>query len=360
MRLGHGPSLYRTMKITREDLRWAASQQGLSDQQADGLWASLNQRGDNKPRFDVANVAYYAGALIVLGAMGWYMTAAWEALGGLGIFAVSLAYAAGFVFGGRYVWDRLGLRVPGGLLFTLAVGMTPLATYGLLRFFNLWPQGDPGSYSGFHVWINGSWITLELATIATGVLVLRFRRFAFLTAPIAFALWYLSMDLCPLLVGVHEFDWETRRWVSVCFGLVMLVVAYATDLRGRDEDFAFWIYLFGLLAFWGGLSFMDSGSELGKFFYGLINLGLVAASLLLRRVMFLVFGALGLSGYIGHLAHQIFRDSLLFPFALSALGLAIIALGVIYHRNRAKVELMLQQGLPPGLRQLLPPRVRGG
>jgi hypothetical protein len=347
------------MKITREDLRWAARQRGLSEQQADDLWVSLGQRGTDKTRFDVANVAYYAGALIVLGAMGWYMTAAWESMGGLGIFAVAVCYAVGFALGGRLLWDRLGLRVPGGLLFTLAVGMCPLATYGALRFSGLWPQGDPGNYAGFHVWINGSWITLELVTIATGILVLRFRRFAFLTAPIAFALWYLSMDLGPLLVGVPEFDWATRRWISVCFGLVMLVVAYAVDLRGRDEDFAFWIYLFGLLAFWGGLSLMDSGSELGKFIYAIVNLGLIAIALLLRRLPFLVFGALGVSGYIGHLAHGIFQDSFLFPFALSALGLAVIALGVIYQRNRAQLEARLQGAIPAGLREFLPPRVCG-
>jgi hypothetical protein len=290
--------------------------------------------------------------------MGWFMTKAWEGLGGAGLFTVALGYAVCFVLAGRALWDRLGLRVPGGLLFTMAVGMTPLATYGILRQFNLWPQGDPGAYHGFHVWIKGSWITLEIATILAGVVALRFRRFAFLAAPIAFALWYLSMDLAPLLLGVDDFNWEVRRWVSVWFGLATLVVAYAVDLRGRDEDFAFWIYFFGLLAFWGGLSFMDSDSELGKFVYALINVGLIAVALVLRRVMFLVFGALGFNGYLGHLAFRIFEDSMLFPFALTFLGLAIIALGVIYQRNRPRFEAALQRHIPAGLGNLLPPRAR--
>ncbi|MBI2496422.1 MAG: DUF2157 domain-containing protein, partial [Opitutae bacterium] len=212
--------------------------------------------------------------------------------------------------------------------------MTPLATYGILRQFDLWPQSDPGAYQGFHVWINGSWITLEIATILAGVVALRFRRFPFLTAPIAVALWYLSMDLGPLLMSVPDYGWEIRLWISLWFGLVTLVAAYAVDFRGRDEDFAFWIYLFGLLAFWGGLSFMDSNSELGKFLYALINVGLVAVALVLRRVMFVVFGAVGIMGYIGHLAYGVFKDSMMFPFALTFLGLSIIALGVIYQRNR--------------------------
>lgn len=330
----------------------------LQPGQDEALWQHLAKAGENRPRFDLANVAYYGGALIVIGAMGWFMGRAWEAFGGAGIFAIATTYAVAFSIAGRWLWDQLSLRVPGGLLFTMAVSMTPLATYGILRWFNLWPQEDPGAYAGFHVWIKGSWITLELATILTGVVMLRFRRFAFLTAPIAVALWYLSMDIGPLLVGMPDFDWSIRQWISVWFGLVMLVVAYATDLRGRDEDFAFWIYLFGLLAFWGGLSTMDSDSELNKFLYALINLGLIFISLVLRRIVFLVLGTFGVTGYIGHLAWRIFEDSLLFPFVLTLLGLAVIAAGVIYQRNRLTCERALQRALPPRWLRLLPPRVR--
>lgn len=330
----------------------------LQTGQVEPLWQALDERTRERPRFDVANVAYYIGALIVIGAMGWFMTEAWEALGGMALTGIAVVYATIFIVVGRIFWDRHSLRVPGGLLLTMAVGMMPLATYGLLRQFDLWPQGEPGAYRGFHIWIKGSWITVELATVLAGVLMLRWRRFAFITAPIAVALWYLSMDLAPLLVGVPDFDWEVRRWVSLFFGLVMLVVAYAIDLRGRGEDFAFWIYLFGLLAFWGGLSTMNSGSEWGKFCYFLINVGLIAVSLLLRRPMFTVFGALGMSGYIGYLSFEHFNDSILFPFALTIVGIAVIALGVIYQRNRVSLERTLLSRLPSGWQVWLPPRVR--
>ncbi len=346
------------MNISREELRWATEQGLLNPGQDEALWRALEQRRAGRPRFDAAHVAYYAGALIVLGAMGWYMTKAWEGLGGWGIAVVAACYAVCFILAGRAVWDRLGLRVPGGLLLTLAVGMTPLFTYGLLRALDLWPQGDPGAYRGFHLWIKGSWITLEVATVLAGLVMLRFRRFPFLTAPIAVALWYLSMDLFPLLMGADDHDWTIRQWVSLWFGLAVLVGAYAVDRRDWDEDYAFWIYLAGLLAFWGGLSFMDSDSELGKFTYGLINVGLIGLSLLLRRVTFVLFGALGVAGYIGHLAYRIFNDSILFPFALTFIGLAIIALGVIYQRNRRTLEAFIGTHLPPRLLALVPPRAR--
>ena len=65
---------------------------------------------------------------------------------------------------------------------------------------------------------------------------------------------------------------------------------------------------------------------------------------------FIVFGALGVFGYWGHLAYTVFKDSLLFPFALSALGLAIIWLGIYYQRHRTRIEGAIVALLPAGLR----------
>jgi hypothetical protein len=53
--------------------------------------------------------------------------------------------------------------------------------------------------------------------------------------------------------------------------------------------------------------------------------------------VFVVFGAFGVFYYVGHLAWEIFEDSLLFPFVLSAVGLSIIALGILYAKNCDKI-----------------------
>jgi hypothetical protein len=203
------------MKITNEDLRWAASRGIVSPEQATELWDQLGQRLSSRPRFDAANVAYYLGALIVISAMGWFVTEAWEQVGGLGLFAIAAAYAAAFVLAGRTLWDRNSLVTPGGLLFVMAVCMTPLAVYGLERGTGWWPQGDPGSYRGYYEWIKGSWFPMEVATIIAGLVALRARRFPFLTAPIAFSLWFMSMDVAPLLYGKTTVTGNEREWVSV-------------------------------------------------------------------------------------------------------------------------------------------------
>lgn len=341
------------MQMSKEDLRWAASQGVISPQQAEALWEALERRGSGRPKFDLAHVAYYFGALIVISAMGWFMTLAWERFGGGGIFLISAVYALCFVLAGRTLWFKQNLKVPGGLLFTMAVCMTPLGIYGLERLAGIWPQGDPGPYRGYHVWVKGSWFLMEVGTILAGLIALRFVRFPFLTAPIAFSLWYMSMDLTPLLLGKLEFSWDERLWVSFWFGLAVLMVSYFVDRR-TQEDYAFWGYLFGMLSFWGGLSLMQTGGELGKLVYALINAGLMLLSVLLDRRVFIVFGALGVFGYLSYLAYNVFKDSLLFPFALTGLGIAIIYLGIKYQQNREGVERSILSLLPEILKRRLP------
>lgn len=344
------------MRISRDDLHWAVTERLLLPEQEKPLWEALSRRGSDTPRFDTANVAYFFGAMIVISAMGWFLTEAWDLMGGAGLMAFSLAYAFSFVLAGNALWSRPGLRTPGGLLFALAVWMTPIAIFGLEDMLGIWPGSDPGGYTGYHLWIKGSWVLMEVGTILAGLVALRFRRFPFLTFPIAFALWYLSMDLAPLLLGTDRLTFEERAWISLFFGGAMLVAAYLIDLRGRVQDFAFWGYLFGLFAFWGGLMILPNENETAWFIDFLVNLALVFLSLFLRRRIFLVVGSIGVAIYIGHLAWEIFEDSLMFPLVLTVAGLAIIALGIAYQRSRPGIEAWIDARIPAPLLGLVPER----
>jgi hypothetical protein len=344
--------------LDREALDRAVAAGVIAPEQAESLWQFLGgtPTGPMAPRFDLVHLLWYAGALIAIGAMGWFTTLAFATLGGDVLAVIAVIYAAVLTAAGDRLW-RHRQRIPGGLLISIAVTMAPLFVYGLQNAFGWWTHAEPGNYRDFYVWIKASWLPMELATIAAGVIALRFYRFPFLVAPIAVALWFMSMDLTPWIFGEDWDSWEQRRVVSMWFGLAMLALAWAVDLRARG-DFAFWLHLFGLLAFWCGLSLIDSDSERAKAFYCLINVVLVALSLFLQRRAYAVFGALGILGYLHHLAYQVFRDSLLYPFALSLLGLAIIGAGLWLYRRRTVLDQAFERALPAGLQALRPAHTR--
>ena len=138
----------------------------------------------------------------------------------------------------------------------------------------------------------------------------------------------------------------------------MIGLAFWIDIRAhKTADYAFWVYIFGVLAFWGGLSSQHSDDELSKFIYFCINLGMIAVGVLLVRRVFVVFGALGSCLYVSHLASVVFKDSWLFPIALTAIGLGVIYLGVLWQKHEQAVTQATRQFLPQPLRELLDGKV---
>lgn len=340
------------MDISKPDLDRLATEGVITAEQADAIWKRLESRAAPRGRFEAAHIAYYLGAVMVIGAMTWFMSRAIEELGGLGIFCVASVYAVVFIVLGALLWRRPALRIPGGLLYTMAVSMVPLIVYGLQRYTGAWPEDDPGAYAEFHRQVNGNWILMEVATILIASLMLWQVPFPFLTTPLIVALWYLSMDAPPFVLE-RQLSWEERLWVSAGFGCLLILVAFLADRRTKG-DFAFWGYLWGVVSFWAGLSLMHSGSELNMFIYAVINLGMIVSSVLLERLVFLIFGSLGFLGYLGHLAHSVFGDSLVFPICLSLIGVAVIFGGVLYARNRGKVDVALLRAVPARIRKWLP------
>jgi hypothetical protein len=321
--------------------------------------ASAAAATSQAPRYDFVNLLWYAGALIVLGAMGMFSTTAFGLWGDKALLVTAIVYAVVFAFAGAYLWRSRGLRTPGGLLIACAVGMAPLGIFALQSMFDVSPAGEARPYGDFYVWIKSSWLPMELGTIAAAFVALLAFPFPFLVMIIAFSLWFMSMDLTPWLMGVEEFTWDQRATVSMYFGLAVLAIAWLVDLkRWRSGDFAFWLHLFGLMAFWGGLTAQHSGDELGKALYCAINVGLIFLSLFLMRRVYAVFGAIGVTTYLGYLASSVFKDSILFPFALSGIGVLLIVFGLFFHRYGAAIAETMGELLPPALRELRPAHAR--
>lgn len=304
------------------------------------------RRGESK----MSRFLYYFGSLIVIGAMGWFMNSTWDAFGGAGLFGIAVLYAALFVITASRIRDKATTLC--GLLIVMAVCMTPLGVYGLQKWSHLWLFNEPGSYRNFYVYVRSGWFAMEVTTIAAALLSLRYARIPFAMAPVAFTLWYMSMDVTPIFYG-PDYTWMARRLMSLGFGLAMLIGAFLIDRR-REIDWAKWLYIFGALTFWAGLSALLSDSELNKLFYCLINVFMMVVGIILERKVFLIFGSLGVFGYLGYLSWTIFKNSVMFPFALTAIGLFIVCAGWMYGKKHAQIKAFLMSALPKAIIVRLP------
>ena len=339
-------------RFDARDLARAVSAGVLQPGQEQALLAFLRQQPESRASFQLAHVAFYFGALLIMGAMGWLLTEAWMRIGDGALLAIALLYIAGITLFALSL-QRRNQPVAAGVLAAVAVSIVPLAVFAIERLAGWWPLDDAqGDYHQYYTYVQGGWLAMEAATVLAGLLMLRLIPFPFIVMPIAVALWFMSMDLSEWFHG-DLFSWEQRRTVSLWFGLGLLLVFLVIDGRTR-RDYAFWGYLAGLAAFWGGLTLMDSGSEWDKALYCLINLGLMGLAVLLRRPVFMVFGAMGVAAYLGYLSYEVFADSLLFPVILTLIGLGVIGLGVLYQKRRDALSEQLRAQLPERLLQLLP------
>lgn len=342
------------MNISKVQLQQAVEQGILSQQQASQLVEFVHSHPAGSPRFDFSHLLYYLGGLIAIGAMTLFMNLGWERFGGWGVFFISLLYAG---IGLRLCqgFAARGYAVPAAVCATFVVAVTPLAIFGLQQGLGLWP--DDQLYRDYHRHIAWQWLYMELGTLAVGLIMVWRLKYAFLVMPIAVTLWYLSMDVAALLTGGWV-EWELRMLVSLYMGLLIIALAFWVDIRSVNQaDYAFWLYLFGALAFWCGLSFQHSDSEWSKLLYCLLNLGLMGVGMLLVRRIFVVLGALGVCLYLGHLASNLFRDSWLFPIALTAIGLLVVYLGILWQKHESSITQRVRGVLPEPLRRLLASRL---
>jgi hypothetical protein len=222
------------MNVTEADIQRAALEAGIGNEQTTALWKALNTGTGERASFQAVHVAYYFGALIVAGAMGWFVTEGFDKLAGLQLSLIGLVYAAIALGAAAYFSKRPDLRILGGICAIVAVCMTPLIVFGIEKKLHFWPDGMAGQYSDFHPYIRACWVYMEVATVLAGVLVLRWFRFPFITAPTAYALWYMSMDATSLIFH-SNWNFHEMCWISIAFGTVMLVVSFFVDRRNVKD-----------------------------------------------------------------------------------------------------------------------------
>jgi len=339
------------MKYSDEQLDEAVEKKIFSLEQVDSFreYVKTSYNVTTKPQ----KVLYYIGGLLIISAMTWLMRESWASFGAEGIAFISVLYFLIFLFAGHYIFFRKNLEIAGGLLLTIPVAITPLFTFSVLEILGYWPLG--WRHSDYFIWIRGRWIILEIATLVVALPIFLKTKFPFHVFLIAGTLWFFSMDIVPVLHGASFISWSDRGIISIIFGLLMISVGYWADIKFK-KDYAFWMYLFGLLTLSSGLSIFYNNVTSRLIFLGLVNILLILFALFINRNTFLVFGAIGLIQFLSRLAWVFFQGSIFFPFALTIIGLLLISLGIYFQKNRKRVQENIINKLPVSILNLRPKR----
>jgi hypothetical protein len=344
--------------ISERDILELVDAEIIDERTAESIRAYTNQSYADRPRFDVTHIGYYFGALIVMLAFAWFIFEGYDRYGGTALLMIAPSYALLFILAGGWLWKRPGLKIPGGLLYTLAVCMVPIAVYGFQESMGWFPIGNVREIADEAAKLDflkqqqfcGIWIAAS--AFLAGMLAIVLRRFSYLAVPTVVGFVWTWLHIVMVMSGGQPSDWTMSTHLMLS-GLFVLVVGFMVDRR-TQEDFAFWVYLLGAGHFWIGLTSFPEDDELAWVAYVFVNLLMMVASILLQRRMFLAFGALGVFIYLGHLGFEVFQNSLIFPFVLSFIGLAIMGVAVWYQKHRQGVDEAVIGTLPESVRKRLP------
>ena len=317
----------------------AVSENIISEKQAEQLYLLYKKQSF----WNMSNLIIYFGGFIAIGSVTFFITVGFMKFGYIGLIISSLTFLTVASLFIKYTQNNIAK----GVLATFIIFLSPLFTYAVLGCLGWWDTPKASNYKDYYIWIDKNWIILEIVTILSSLLMLKKIKYPFLILPIAFSIWFLSMDIVEIIMG--KLTWHNREVISIIFGLLVIAIAIIIDLK--KIEYAFWLYIFGVLMFWGGLSLLNSNSEIGKFIYFLINLSMLVLGTAIKRKVFLVFGVLGIIGYFIHLS-MLFKNSFIFPIVLGFFGLIIIQGGIKYKKNEKFIRNKILSFLPKKLKTI--------
>ncbi|HVX40836.1 MAG TPA: hypothetical protein VHB25_14795 [Gemmatimonadaceae bacterium] len=286
---------------------------------------------------NAATVAYWAGGIAVLFAFGWFLIARWDVLGASGVLAVSLLYAALFVWAAR-LFEQHGFPYAATIATLLAVAMVPLITWAALSLVGWWNpyplphQGSGGSLTPPRDDLQ--WLPVELMTIIAALVAITRRRAGVLALPIAVSLGFAGVHVMRLFFE-SEMQSAMGGRIPLLIAVVLLGVGYAADRAADDgPDYAIWFYAVGLWAL--TIAMLEFSSESTRIAaHATLALAIVfcVVAIRLRRRIFLVAAFAGFIGYLAYLTFSEFPNALSLPIVLATLGLVTIIATVWVQRR---------------------------
>lgn len=359
--------------ITHSELRRAMERGVITREQFEALTgAAATSAGEAPPEsleapedFNAITIAYYVGAFVVLFGFGWFLIDRWRALGPGGVLGVTLFYALLFL-GTAYMLRKNGFAVAAAIATLLAVGMTPLVTWSLLKVTGTWPPEAGIGCEWQAPWAmhcRGKWIIVELATILASLIALRTVRYALLMKPIAVSLLVLTFHVSESLFG-YTFQSTAAGWAVVAAASLILVMGYAVDvLNDTKQDYAFWLFLPGLVAAFIGMVMVWSYDKPLRHLLIVIAIVTMTVAVYMRRRTFLLFGAVWFVWYLGYVVFDVFRRVVALPILLATVGLVVILSAVWIQRTYPRLVSRVSRStegaprIPGGFAILLAPAI---
>ena len=266
------------LSVSWQDFWKAANKAGIPDEQISEMWSELRYpesltssaasmqaatpiAATGSSEVNWGSLLAWTGGIIVMLGMLIFAASSWDTYGPKAGLLTSLVYLLVFSAAAE-VWHRRNMLEFSGLSACCALVMIPVTIYMLERVLGVWGSGQPATFSSYHEQIRAGWVSLEVATLVGSVFMLKRYKFNFIAAPIAFTLWYLSMDLAPLLFGKH-ISGEQRALVSLVIGLAIILASLYIDQAKNTIAQAIWGYIFGGLSYAGALIFLVVSPDAG-------------------------------------------------------------------------------------------------
>ncbi|AUR52366.1 hypothetical protein CUN60_08675 [Aquella oligotrophica] len=319
----------------------------LEESQAKKLLELFITDNDSITKFKFTHLLYYLGGLLTISALTIFVGSNWDNMEGVPLLLISLCLFTGSLFLTNLSFHKRQF-IPAGIMAAIALVNVPLLVYNLQLLMHLLPQ-NLSHYKEYHYLVKAAWLPMEFATLIAGAALYYRYQLGFILFPVSITLWYLSMDLFQILSGLTTFDLIARAWFSMLFGGVELIILTYIDYKA-DEKLAaklFWLFLFALITFWGGLSAInDSFSIIGHTIYLLINLFLLVMAVILQRRFFAILGAVGVFWFVADLS----PNSIWFSIILVATGFFIMLLAYYWSKIESKFVNHYSNLLPERLR----------
>lgn len=345
------------MKISKSLLHKAAAAGIINPKQVDTLWSFMIKDESTQTPFNIVNLLFYLGGLIAICSIIFLVSPYIINLGRWGLVSVLFIYGlAAFLLSQYFLKNKF--TIPAALCLIFIICLTPVFLSSLQ--FAIWMTQNPNSLILLDLFASFEkhYFLIELGTWLVAGLFFYIYRFSILVLPLCLMTWYLSYDLYNHILG-NKFFFSGFFKSSLLFGFICTTLAIFLDIKHKKHhENSFWLYIVGLSAFWSGyINEILSNNEWSWLTFGGMNLVLLGLGTILVRKVFLVYGAIGILMYLGHIIYKLF-DSLHInwlagSFILTLFGLLIIKLGMLIHQYQNNIQKFIYQFLPSSFKTFL-------